>query len=64
MHDTLRLFTERRVQLLVYNAQTSGPETEQLLAAAKASGISAVAVTETLPQDATYLSWMGDNLAT
>ena len=63
MHDTLQLFTERRVALLVYNAQTSGPETEQLRAAAKASGISAVAVTETLPQDATYLSWMGDNLA-
>jgi zinc/manganese transport system substrate-binding protein len=63
MHDTLQLFTERRVALLVYNAQTSGPETEQLRAAAKASGVSAVAVTETLPQDATYLSWMGDNLA-
>jgi zinc/manganese transport system substrate-binding protein len=63
MHETLQLFTERRVALLVYNAQTSGPETEQLLAAAKASGIGAVAVTETLPQDATYLSWMGDNLA-
>ncbi|GAB3040773.1 zinc ABC transporter substrate-binding protein [Parafrigoribacterium mesophilum] len=63
MHATLELFTEKRVRLLVYNAQTSGPETEQLRAAAKASGIPTVAVTETLPQDATYLSWMRDNLA-
>jgi zinc/manganese transport system substrate-binding protein len=62
MHSTLQLFTEHRVELLVYNAQTSGPETEQLLAAAKASGIPAVAVSETLPQEATYLSWMAHNL--
>ena len=63
MHATLRLFTEKRVQLFVYNAQTSGPETEQLLDAAKASGIPTVAVTETLPPNTTYLAWMADNLA-
>ncbi|MEO6504741.1 MAG: zinc ABC transporter substrate-binding protein [Terrimesophilobacter sp.] len=63
MHATLQLFVDKRVRLLVYNAQTSGPETEQLRAAAKASGIPAVAVTETLPQGASYLGWMGENLA-
>ena len=62
MHATLQLFVDERVQLLVYNAQTSGPETEQLRAAAKTSDIPTLAVTETLPQGATYLSWMGENV--
>jgi zinc/manganese transport system substrate-binding protein len=63
MHTTLQLFTDKRVHLLVYNAQTTGPETEQLRAAAVAAGIPTVAVTETLPQGTDYLSWMRDNLA-
>ena len=62
MQRTLQVLENGRVRLLVYNEQTSGPETEQLIAAAKASGIPVVPVTETLPDGATYLSWMSDNL--
>lgn len=60
--QTLALFTTRRVGVLVYNAQTSGAETTKVLAAAKAAGIPAVPVTETLPTGDTYLSWMTANL--
>lgn len=52
-----------RAKLLVYNEQTSGAETEQLLDAAKAAGIPTVPVTETLPPGTGYLDWMGENLA-
>ena len=33
--DTLALFADKKVAVLVYNEQTSSPETEQLLAAAQ-----------------------------
>ena len=49
LSDTLALFTGRQVVALVYNEQTSSPETEKLLAAAKDNAIPAVGVTETLP---------------
>jgi zinc/manganese transport system substrate-binding protein len=61
--QTLDLFTSKKVDALVYNAQTSGPETSKVLTAAKAAGIPAVPVTETLPTGLTYLSWMTANLA-
>ena len=51
-----------QVRALVYNEQTSGPETEQVLAAAQAAGVPVVPVTETLPEGEDYLSWMGANL--
>jgi zinc/manganese transport system substrate-binding protein len=61
--QTLDLFTARQVDVLVYNAQTTGPQTTKVLAAARAAGIPTVPVTETLPADMTYLSWMTANLA-
>lgn len=61
--QTLDLFTSKKVDALVHNAQTSGPETTKVLAAAKAAGIPTVPVTETLPAGMTYLSWMTANLA-
>ena len=61
--QTLGLFTSKKVDALVYNAQTSGPETSKVLTAAKAAGIPTVPVTETLPTGLTYLSWMTANLA-
>ena len=48
--------------MLVYNEQTSGPQTEQVVDAAKADGIPAVPVTETLPDGQDYLSWMQANI--
>jgi zinc/manganese transport system substrate-binding protein len=60
--QTLALFTGKQVKALVYNAQTTGPQTDQVLAAAKANGIAVVPVTETLPTGLDYLGWMGANL--
>lgn len=60
--QTLELFTARAVRLLVYNAQTTGPQTEKVRDAARAAGIGEIAVTETLPPGADYLGWMGENL--
>jgi zinc/manganese transport system substrate-binding protein len=62
LEQTLGLFSGGRVRALVYNEQTSGPETERVLAAARAAGTAVVPVTETLPAGEDYLSWMGGNL--
>jgi zinc/manganese transport system substrate-binding protein len=62
MADTLALLTGRKVAALVYNEQTSSPETEQLVAAAKDNSIAVVGVTETLPEGQDYLSWMDANV--
>ncbi|MEV6349084.1 zinc ABC transporter substrate-binding protein [Actinoplanes sp. NPDC051851] len=61
--ETLELFSGKEVALLAYNAQTSGPETETVLAAAKAAGVAVVPVTETLPEGEDYLTWMAGNLS-
>ncbi|MGW6276207.1 metal ABC transporter solute-binding protein, Zn/Mn family [Kribbella sp. NPDC055071] len=62
LQQTLGLFSGKQVKLLAYNEQTSGPETEKVLAAAKANSIAVVPVTETLPAGKDYLSWMTGNL--
>ena len=59
---TLALFSGHEVRALVYNAQTVGPETTRVIAAARAAGVAVVPVTETLPAGTTYLSWMSGNL--
>jgi zinc/manganese transport system substrate-binding protein len=63
LQRTLALFTNHEVSLLAYNEQTSGPETQQVLAAAKSAGIPVVPVTETLPAGEHYLDWMTKNLS-
>lgn len=62
MDQTLKLFSSKQVKVLVYNEQTSGPQTEQVVDAAKSGGIPAVPVTETLPDGQDYLSWMKANI--
>jgi zinc/manganese transport system substrate-binding protein len=62
LRQTLGLFSSGAVRALVYNAQTSGAQTEQVLHAAEAAGVAVVPVTETLPAGEHYLSWMGANL--
>ena len=62
LQDTLALFSSGRVQALVYNEQTTGAETEQVLAAAEAAGVAVVPVTETLPDGEDYVSWMRGNV--
>ncbi|MGW0421286.1 metal ABC transporter solute-binding protein, Zn/Mn family [Streptomyces sp. NPDC003015] len=62
LQETLALFTDKQVEALVYNAQTSGPQTEKSEQAAKAAGIPVVPVTETLPSGKNYLDWMTGNV--
>jgi zinc/manganese transport system substrate-binding protein len=63
LQKTLALFSDHAVKLLAYNEQTSGPETDQVLAAARKARIPVVPLTETLPSKKNYLRWMTDNLA-
>ncbi|MER5940455.1 zinc ABC transporter substrate-binding protein [Streptomyces sp. NPDC001928] len=62
LQDTLALFTGKKVKALVYNEQTSGPQTEKAKQAARTAGIPVVPVTETLPQGKDYLGWMTANI--
>jgi zinc/manganese transport system substrate-binding protein len=62
LKESLALFSGKKVKVLVYNEQTSGPQTAKAEAAAKAAGIPVVPVTETLPKGKDYLGWMTDNV--
>ncbi|MEV0238432.1 zinc ABC transporter substrate-binding protein [Streptomyces sp. NPDC050674] len=62
LQESLALFSGKKVKALVYNQQTSGPQTEKAEAAAKAAGIPVVPVTETLPKGESYLGWMTANV--
>ena len=62
LRETENLFDTKQVKLLAYNAQTTSPQTEAILAAAKRNNIPVVPMTETLPPGQTYLSWMQSNL--
>jgi zinc/manganese transport system substrate-binding protein len=62
LQETLALFSGKKVKALVYNEQTSGPQTEKAEQAAKAAGIPVVPVTETLPHGKDYLGWMTANV--
>jgi zinc/manganese transport system substrate-binding protein len=62
LQATLAVFSGKEVKALVYNEQTSGPQTEKAKAAAKAAGIPVVPVTETLPAGKDYLGWMTANV--
>lgn len=62
MQQTLALFSGRQVKALVYNEQTTGPQTDQVLQAAKDNGVAVVPVTETLPEGKDYIGWMTDNV--
>jgi zinc/manganese transport system substrate-binding protein len=62
LKETESLFDTKQVKLLAYNQQTTGTQTEAVLAAAKRNNIPVVPVTETLPTDQSYLSWMQANL--
>lgn len=63
LNETLQLYSGHQVKVLAYNAQTTGPETEKVLNAAKQNGIAVVPVTETLPAGKDYVGWMSGNLA-
>ena len=62
LKQTVDLLHSKAVKLLAYNEQTSGPETEKVLSAAKKAGVAVVPVTETLPSGKDYISWMTANI--
>ncbi|WNI21479.1 metal ABC transporter solute-binding protein, Zn/Mn family [Streptomyces sp. ITFR-16] len=62
LRETLKLYSDKRVKALVYNAQTSGAQTEKVKAAAAAADVPVVPVTETLPKGKDYLGWMTANV--
>ena len=62
VRDTVQLVTDGSVAFLAYNEQTVGPQTEQVLAAARDAGTPVVSFTELLPEGEDYLGWMAANL--
>ena len=62
LKQTLDLYSSGRVKLLAYNEQTTGPQTEAVLKAAKQNNVAVVPVTETLPTGKNYIEWMTANL--
>ena len=62
LKSTVDLFQSHAVNLLVYNEQTSGPETNKVVGAARSAGVTVVPVTETVPSGKDYLGWMSGNL--
>ena len=54
----------KQVKVLIYNEQTVSPVTTRLQNDAKAAGIPIVPVTETMPSNKTYQSWMLSQLGT
>jgi zinc/manganese transport system substrate-binding protein len=64
LEQTLATLSSGEAELLVYNVQTSGAQTDAVLAAAKKAGIPAVPVSETLPPGIDYVTWQRGLLAT
>jgi zinc/manganese transport system substrate-binding protein len=62
LQQNLDLYRNHTVSALVYNEQTSGPQTEQVRDAAQQNNIPVVGVTETLPPGMSYIQWMSKNL--
>jgi zinc/manganese transport system substrate-binding protein len=62
LNETLSLFSSGVASILVYNDQTTSPETEALKNAAADAGAPIVAVTELLPAGDDYVNWMNDLL--
>jgi zinc/manganese transport system substrate-binding protein len=57
LRQTLELFSEHAVTLLIYNPQTEGPQTEAVLAAADDSGVPTVAAGELPTPGLDYSDW-------
>ncbi|MFI1936005.1 metal ABC transporter solute-binding protein, Zn/Mn family [Streptomyces purpureus] len=62
LRETLALLDDRKVRALIYNEQTTGPQTEQVRTAAEDNGVPVVPVTETLPEGEDYIGWMAANI--
>jgi zinc/manganese transport system substrate-binding protein len=59
-----RLVAQRRIRVLLYNAQAASPLTKRLRSAAQNAGIPVVPVTETLPPGVSFQQWQLDQART
>jgi len=62
LQETLALFSSHQVAVLVYNEQTVDVATTRVTREARTAGVPVVGMTETLPQEQSYLSWMSANI--
>jgi zinc/manganese transport system substrate-binding protein len=62
LRHTLDLLSGGEVKALVYNDQTTDPQTELLKKAARDHHVAVVPVTETVPPGKSYVQWMSDNV--
>jgi zinc/manganese transport system substrate-binding protein len=62
LNDMLAVLQGGDVRILAYNEQTSGPETTRVIDAATSSGVTLIAVRETLPEGENYVEWMAGYL--
>jgi zinc/manganese transport system substrate-binding protein len=62
LQRVLNLLGDGSAALVVYNAQTGGPQTDAVLDIASENGIPAIGVTETLPEGAHYAPWQAGYL--
>lgn len=60
--EATRILEGGTVRILFVNAQTGGPETDQVISVAKAQSIPVNEVSELLPEGETYLTWMQANI--
>lgn len=58
VNTTDQQVSEKQIKVLIYNSQTVTPITTNLENAAEANGIPVVPVSETMPPNDTYQSWM------
>jgi len=65
LNDTLGLFADKTVTVLLANSQTESPATQQVEQAATAAGIPVEGVTETLPAGVDdYVAWQSQQIDT
>lgn len=62
LQDVLNLIGDGSARVVVYNAQTGGPQTDAIIDVATDARVPMVAVTETLPAGTDYLDWQKDFL--
>lgn len=60
--ESLALFEDDGVAVVITNTQTAGAETAQIIDEAETTGVPTIAFSETLPEGQTYISWMQANI--
>jgi zinc/manganese transport system substrate-binding protein len=62
LQDVLNLIGDGSARVVVYNAQTGGPQTDAIIDVATDARVPIIGVTETLPEGEHYVDWQTDFL--